>query len=385
MKPLRLSYIATLLLALTCVFSFSSSAMADSRDAKEKYRDIQEQIKAGSSKLKQAKRAEDITLTELERTNRKLAEVSRELKSYRSRMAKTRREAKSIQKDIETIEKKIATRKEWIRRKLQAMQRYGQYGDVLLVLGASEDVPQLLRRWHYLETLAGLEASVVEDLRKDVTALNDKKTELARIADRLKTEERQVAKSEADLKRQKEEREAMLAMVRQKKSSYERMLRDLRKSAARMQKIINESDPSSRYIGKGFRGKKGRLPWPVQGRIVVPYGSQTDPEFHTPVFRNGVYIGTPSDAVAHAVSSGRVVYADWFKGYGQLVIINHGGGYHSLYGNLSEIFLKAGDIIERDAKIGRVGTSGMLERPSLYFEVRYKGRPLDPSRWLTRR
>jgi septal ring factor EnvC (AmiA/AmiB activator) len=80
-----------------------------------------------------------------------------------------------------------------------------------------------------------------------------------------------------------------------------------------------------------------------------------------------------------------VVYADWFKGYGQLVIVNHGQGYHSLYGNLSEIFLKAGDIIERDTKIGRVGTSGMLDRPSLYFEVRYKGRPLNPSQWLARK
>jgi len=384
MRPLRLSHILLTFLLVILVLTLRPGGAA-SDSATEKYRDVKEQIKAGSSKLEETKRVENVTLTELERTSRLLSEVTKELNSYKARLDKTRQESARTKADAEAIEKRIATRKEWIQRKLRAMQRYGQYGDTLLVLGSSEDIPQLLRRWHYLEVLAELETTVVEELKKDYSQLKDKRAALTRIASQLQEEEKQVAESQAKLKRQKEDREAMLAMVRKKKDTYERMLHDLRKSAARLQKVISENPTSSDYQGKGFRGLKGRLPWPVQGRIVIPYGSQKDPEFNTPVFRNGVYIGTSPDAIAHAVSAGRVVYADWFKGYGQLVIVNHGDGYHSLYGNLSEIFLKTGDIIERDAKIGRVGTSGMLERPSLYFEVRYKGRPLDPSRWLSRK
>jgi septal ring factor EnvC (AmiA/AmiB activator) len=127
------------------------------------------------------------------------------------------------------------------------------------------------------------------------------------------------------------------------------------------------------------------LPWPVNGKVAIPYGSQKDPQFDTPVFRNGVHIRTDSAADATSVHSGKVIFAEWFKGFGQLVIVNHGGGYHSLYGNLSEIFSHVGDIIRENQVIGKVGTSGILNAPGLYFEIRYKGKPLDPTQWLKRK
>ncbi|HDN95370.1 MAG TPA: hypothetical protein ENG76_04775, partial [Nitrospirae bacterium] len=83
--------------------------------------------------------------------------------------------------------------------------------------------------------------------------------------------------------------------------------------------------------------------------------------------------------------SGRVVYSDWFKGYGLLLIINHGKGYHSLYGNLSEIFHKTGDIINEGTAVGNVGNSSILNVPTLYFEIRYKGKPIDPVKWLKKK
>jgi len=85
------------------------------------------------------------------------------------------------------------------------------------------------------------------------------------------------------------------------------------------------------------------------------------------------------------VYDGKVVYADWFKGYGQVIIVSHGDNYHTLYGNLSEIFYKRGDIITKGEPIGRVGQSGQSEEPTLYFEIRYKGKPVDPERWLKKK
>jgi len=80
-----------------------------------------------------------------------------------------------------------------------------------------------------------------------------------------------------------------------------------------------------------------------------------------------------------------VIFAEWFKGFGQLIIINHGSGYHTLYGNLAEIFSKVGDIIRENQVIGKVGTSGVISGPGMYFEIRYKGKPLDPAQWLKKR
>jgi septal ring factor EnvC (AmiA/AmiB activator) len=127
---------------------------------------------------------------------------------------------------------------------------------------------------------------------------------------------------------------------------------------------------------------KGALPWPVDGKVLVPFGKYKDPKYNIPVFKNGIEIKTEAGATASSVHGGRAVYADWFEGYGQLLIINHDKGYHSLYGNLSELFYKAGDIIKKGSNVGKIGENGLSNVPTLYFEIRHKGKPIDPLGWL---
>jgi septal ring factor EnvC (AmiA/AmiB activator) len=180
----------------------------------------------------------------------------------------------------------------------------------------------------------------------------------------------------------------LLSSVKKEKNSYSKMLKEMQDVSSRILEIIKESEKTEKEnvsFGKSFSSLKGRLPWPVNGKIVLPYGSQRDPQFNTPIFRSGAYIQSNDSSFVRAVHRGRVVYAEWFKGYGELVIVNHGDGYHTLYGSLSEIFTKVGDIIKDNQPVGRVGTSGLLNSPGLYFEVRYKGKPLDPLQWLKRR
>ena len=163
------------------------------------------------------------------------------------------------------------------------------------------------------------------------------------------------------------------------------MIAELNEAAQKLLDIIRESSRTDDYSAKGFGRLKGKLSWPSDGKIAIPYGSQKDPQFDTPVFRNGIHIQTDASADARSVYAGKVIFAEWFKGFGQLVIVNHGSGYHTLYGNLSEIFSRVGDIIKDNQIIGKVGTSGTLNAPGLYFEIRYKGKPLDPVQWLKRK
>jgi septal ring factor EnvC (AmiA/AmiB activator) len=163
------------------------------------------------------------------------------------------------------------------------------------------------------------------------------------------------------------------------------MISELKEASRRMLEIIKESTKTDDYEGKGFTQLKGKLLWPADGKIAIPYGSHKDPQFDTPVFRNGIHIQTDSAGDARAVYGGKVIFAEWFKGFGQLVIINHGSGYHTLYGNLSEIFSKVGDIIKENQVIGKIGISGVLNAQGIYFEIRYKGKPLDPTQWLKKK
>lgn len=379
---LERSVLAIFLAATICLAAPGHAPGVSPDEARKKYEGAQKEIKSREARVEQVKKAEQVTLDVLHRLSRELAAVSADLRRARAGLLKTRKDVSRVRADVALLREKIGKRKSMMRRKLQAMQRHGVRGDALLLLAASEDVAQLMRMMRYLESLAAFEAETIRGYRKDLSALRAREAELRRLESRLAADERAVRAREAALRAKKTEKERLLASLRHEKASYERMIRDLRKISAGMMKIIKESEKSLEYAGSGFRSLRGRMPWPVTGFVAIPYGAQKDPRFNTPVFRNGIYIEADEETVAKSVSGGKVVYADWFKGYGQLVIVNHGQGYHTLYANLSEIFLKRGDIIGKEDAIGRVGSSGLVERPSLYFEIRYKGKPLNPSQWL---
>jgi septal ring factor EnvC (AmiA/AmiB activator) len=361
------------------------AAADDLKNSKKRYRAIQMQIKDQEEKLKRTIKAEDATLSALDETNRRLNKTRRELKSYRARLNKTEKEISGVTAEISALREKLERHRRWMSRKLRAMQRYGKHGDVLVALAASEDAAGLMRTWRYLEELAAYERAIIEEHRETLASLDAKEAELEALRERLASEEAEIGRAEEELARESQKKRLILASVRKKKEAYEKMLRDLNEASGKLQKMIEEQERRKRFASKGFQKMRGSLPWPVEGRVALPYGAQKDPNFHTPVFRNGIYISARAGSSARAVHGGRVEFANWFKGYGQLVIVNHGGGYHSLYANLAEIFLKEGDIIGERVDIGRVGQSSVTEAPSLYFEIRYKGKPLNPVQWLEKK
>ena len=130
---------------------------------------------------------------------------------------------------------------------------------------------------------------------------------------------------------------------------------------------------------------RGRLPWPTDGRIVTAFGSQVHPRFGTRTFRNGVDIEAVEGTDVAAVYPGHVLYTGWFKGYGNLIILDHGHDYYTLYAHVADIVVREGDDVKQGQRIGTVGDTGSLAGARLYFEVRYKERPLDPADWLRQR
>jgi len=119
--------------------------------------------------------------------------------------------------------------------------------------------------------------------------------------------------------------------------------------------------------------------------VVAAFGAQVHPRFGTRTFRNGVDIEAGEGTAVEAVYPGAVVYTGWFKGYGNLIILDHGNEYYTLYAHVAEIHVKEGDEVRQGQRIGTVGETGSLAGPRLYFEVRYQGKPQDPEQWLRQR
>ncbi|MHB1371021.1 MAG: murein hydrolase activator EnvC family protein, partial [Pseudomonadaceae bacterium] len=136
---------------------------------------------------------------------------------------------------------------------------------------------------------------------------------------------------------------------------------------------------SGASFGGPFAQAKGKLPWPVDGRLVARYGTPRGGDARTKW--DGVLIGAAVGSQVRAVHGGRVVFADWLRGAGLLVILDHGNGYLTLYGHNQSLLKDAGDIVKAGEPIATVGTSGGQEAAALYFAIRQQGRPSDPAQW----
>ena len=369
---------AVLVIVLLC----PSLSAATSSSPEQEYKKLQERLAEEKKKLGAAHARERSVLNELDDVNMKLTTAEEALRKSLRSMKQTESAIEQTRQNISQTKSTMDRQRNWIKRKLRSMNRLGYSGDTLTQILSTENITQLMRTWKYLERLTRYEHRIIQAYGENLRKLEIEQEKLERLRAELKTREQKVRATESELAETKKVKEDILHAVRNEKATRQKMISELGEASRRMLEIIRESSQTDDYAGKGFTQLKGRLSWPSEGRIAVPYGTQKDPRFDTQVFRNGIHIQTDAAADARSVYAGKVIFAEWFKGFGQLIIINHGSGYHTLYGNLSELFSKVGDIIRENQVIGKVGTSGVINAPGIYFEIRYKGKPLDPSQWL---
>ena len=395
---LRRIYISGIVAALTISLLLPALSTGKVKDPREEYRKIQREIKKRELAVKKARKREYSILEELEQTNKKLDELKRKIRAQRKKIYRTKKQLANLRRNMGELGRLIQRQKRWLKRKIIAMQKYGYVSfmsnpdepqkrfnpDPVVVLMTSKDINQMFRLWHYLKRLANYEYSLLHNYNENLAKLQKQNKRYTRLLKRLSSEEAELRKQEDSLRESKRNKRQLLASIRKEKYLYKRMIAELKAQSRKLRKLIEESE-KQRFLFKGFSKRKRKLIWPVKGVVVIPYGSYRDPKFKTPVFHNGIHIKTVENAVVRAVYGGKVVFADWFRGYGKVVIVNHGEGYHTVYANLSEIFLNKGDIIKEGDQIGRVGESGTINAPDLYFEVRYKGKPLNPLHWLRKK
>ena len=346
------------------------------------YNKLQEKLREQKKKLSEVQVREHSILGEIDDVNQRLGKMESELAASRKSMARTEAEVAAVNAQIAKTKANLERQKSWLKRKLRTVHRFGYSGDMVVLMMSSTDISQTMRTIKYLEHIAGYEQSLIGNYKNSLELLKKKYSRLQSLQSELRVQTEQVKSKEHELAEQKRSKEDILSSVRHEKASHQKVIAELREASRKMLDIIKESSRTDTYAATGFGRLKGRLPWPVEGKVAIPYGTHRDPQFDTPVFRNGLHIQTGPAAEVRAVYGGKVIFAEWFKGFGQLVIVNHGSSYHTLYGNMSEIFSKVGDIIKENQVMGRVGISGVVNAPGLYFEIRYKGKPLDPAQWL---
>jgi septal ring factor EnvC (AmiA/AmiB activator) len=209
-----------------------------------------------------------------------------------------------------------------------------------------------------------------------------------------------ISAKKQEIEEEKQNKTVYLSQVREDKKGYIASLKDLQVNARRLQVMVERLEARNRKsytkkksnVGsdnalplipdKGFGSQKGRLAIPVKGEIVDRFGRHKHPDFNSYTVSNGISIVSPLGTEIHAVYDGQVIYADYFKGYGNMIIVDHGGGFFSLYAHAAKISKRVGANVARNDILASVGDVDSPRGSMLYFEIRYQGKPIDPAPWF---
>ncbi|MBW1777186.1 MAG: peptidoglycan DD-metalloendopeptidase family protein [Deltaproteobacteria bacterium] len=246
----------------------------------------------------------------------------------------------------------------------------------------------------YLYMEKGFQRILAQD-EAVLSALSEKKRTLNRTLNELKEKKQeklaledaygqQMQKMAAEKKKQAD----LLEAIRSQKALQLASIEDLKRSALRLERILEDlrqrakKDPSIQPKGGSFSAMKGLLPMPVEGKIIAKFGTYEIPRLRMKARRNGIEIKTTPGSPVKAVFDGKVVFSDWFRGYGNLVIIDHGEGFFTVYAHALELFKKSDEKVESGEVIATAGDAEPDGGPTLYFEVRHHEKPIDPASWL---
>jgi murein hydrolase activator len=365
----------------------------------KKLRQTERQLREEKQKAADARARETSVIAEIEAIERRLADKQREVARLDTRIKRAAGDVKSLRGEIQSLETLRGGQQAALGRRLQAMYRVHVQGGALPMLLTGEDPGTRAAAVRHLTSLASLDARLIQEYRGTTERLEDRRG-------REEGRQRELAGLRADAQREQSEvdrdaakRRILLAKVRDERAYHERMVGELTEAARRLEAFIRDLQAKQRRLAKipppkpgvdtppavGFGTLRGRLPWPTEGRVVSAFGAQVHPRFGTRTFRNGVDIEAGEGRDVAAVFAGHVVYTGWFKGYGNLIILDHDNEYFTLYAHVADILVKEGDDVKQGQRIGTVGDTGSLEGPRLYFEVRYQGKPQNPEQWLRQR
>ncbi|WP_460176429.1 murein hydrolase activator EnvC family protein [Thermodesulfovibrio hydrogeniphilus] len=357
--------------------------------SKEELKNIKKEIETHKKKLRETEQVEKNVIQELNKFNKELAEIESKIKEQKAKIKSIQANILKIEEDIRVYSEKLETRKNYLSARIKSAQRLHNQPDPLLMVLMENELTKAIRLVRNIQRIVNIDKTIMEEYKNELNQLITYDNQLKRLQASLKQEEITLEKTYQQQNIKKKEREVLLAKVRQEKSMYEKKIKELEENARRLTRLLQETEKKEKRTGKtddlpdtGFTKRKGTLLWPVSGPVIAHYGKQTDPVFNVPMFRSGIYIKAPPRAGVKSAAEGKVVYANYFKGYENLVIISHGDGYYTVYGNLGSFSVKEGSFVKAGQIIGTVSEKSAIDTPAVYFEVRYRGKPLNPEEWL---
>jgi septal ring factor EnvC (AmiA/AmiB activator) len=380
-----------LLLALTAVAAVPPAAAQAERKATPKQKEAE--LKRVNERIERVRKSVNADVEKRDRLSAQLrdAELSvqdarRQLAGLRAQRIASEARLRDLERERERRESELAAERGALAGQLRAAYVSGRHEQLRLLLN-QEDPAAVGRMLAWYGYFGRARAGRIESISDQLEHLALVRERIAAEGDRLKGLEARREQELESLRGAQQRRTRAVASIEQQIKSQGGQLKRLESQARGLEKLIADlrkalaNPPVAKQAP--FEPLKGRLPWPVQqGKVLARFGQ---PRAGGSLRWQGMLIGTDRGARVRAPYAGRVAYADWLPGMGLMIVLDHGGGYLSLYGHNDELFRKVGEPVAAGDVIGSVGDSGGNDQSALYFEVRRGREPVNPEIWLQRR
>jgi septal ring factor EnvC (AmiA/AmiB activator) len=348
----------------------------DITQKKKDLRGIKKELSLTKEKEKEIQGKESSILESLQFIEAELHKKGKELKKMEAQLAQTQERLGQTENQVAMLNKGMERTKEEFFFRLAALYKMGRLPPEIFLL-SSRSYLDLLRIDKYLRVIIDFDAGLVGTYRYQVALKERYQEELMQDRSQRQRNIFEVEKKKGEIQKVRETKRALLRAIQNQKVVYHKLIGELEGRAKDLQTFIDKLEREKSLFAYGppkYDSLKGKLIPPVPGKVI---------SFFKEKGQNGIEIKAPMGTEVRAVLSGKVLYADWFKGFGNVVIIDHGDHTFTVSGYCSELLKKAGETVSQGDAIALVGSAGSLKGPCLYFEIRYHGKPQDPMHWIS--
>ncbi len=369
-------FIGRLLLPVTCPATMESTHGAIKTN-KIHIRKLEQQIKRHLEKIRQNSEQEISLLGELQQIDEKISGGKKKLAELKQKLAE---KYNLLAEKIRELEQISGTRDRvrlHLEKRLRSFYLMGKTG-FLNVAFSRKNLPELMLFNDAYKQMLQYDQAIINRYRKTIVDLTRTKQDIELQKNILADLVRQAEQEEQALQAVREEKSSLLTRIRTKKGLYEQAVREMQRAEHDLTKTIARLQRKQRNRKRGFLLNKGRLQGPVEGELVVRFGEMVD---NSPC--KGIIIHTGENTPVVSIYTGKVIFAGYKLGYGNMVIIDHGLGYYTITAHLDDITVNSGDRVLGGQQIGTTGDIATLFSRGLYFEIRKNSTPVDPLKWLS--
>ena len=348
----------------------------DLSQKKKELEKFKKEIYQKKGREKEIRRKESSVLKQLHQVTAELQQKEKELKKTKTKADEIKKKLEQTRSKIIMLNQEIEQTKEKLISRLNALYKMKRIPSEVFLL-PSDSHTGLLRIDKYLRVIIESDTHLIDTYRDQVVLKSRYQEDLNRAKLQWDRNITGVETKKKEIEKVRTRKRALLKSIQNQKVVYQRAIGEMEKRANELQTLIGKLEKEKKFLAYGkarHDSLKGKLVLPVQGKVISLFKERG---------QNGIEISAPMGTDIRAVLPGRVLYADWFKGFGNVVILDHGDHIFTVSAYCSRLLKKVGDIVSQGEPIARVGSENSLKEPSLYFEIRFRGKPQDPVEWIS--